>query len=476
MEHLYDKLIAYSKTDAYPYHMPGHKRRLCGNIPSEIMNMDITEIDGFDNLHQPEDIIKQLQEKAAELYHAEKSHFLVNGSTCGILSAISAALPEGGHILMARNCHKSAYHAAYLRGLRVTYVYPPMLSDFDIYDAVTPEQIAEALEEYSDIEAVLIVSPTYEGRIADVQAIAEVVHTKGIPLIVDEAHGAHLGLEEGFACNSNQAGADIVIHSVHKTLPALTQTALLHCNGNRINREKLERFLHIYQSSSPSYLLMAGIDNALQVVKEPGKELFQQFKASFYRMLEELSTCKHLRIMTNVSHKQDIGKLVIDCKHTEISGKQLYDILRERYHLQLEMACESYCLAMFTIGDDASAYERMTEALLEIDRELQGVAECRAGLKEEYPLLSQVGITQRAGIPLSKAWDIPWEEIPLQKAVGRDVADFVNLYPPGVPLLVPGEILSESLCEKLTALLAQGLNVQGIREEEGQYVLKCVVL
>ena len=481
MEHLYEKLTAYSKTDAYPYHMPGHKRRLCGNIPSVITDMDITEIDGFDNLHQPEEIIKELQEKTAALYSADRSYFLVNGSTCGILSAISAAVPQGGHLLMARNCHKSAYHAVYLRGLQVTYLYPPMFSDFSFFDGITPQQVEQALQRQPGIKAVFIVSPTYEGRIADVAAIAEIVHAKGIPLIVDEAHGAHLGLAEGFADNSNQAGADIVIHSVHKTLPALTQTAILHCNGNRINKEKLERYLHIYQTSSPSYLLMASIDNALQIVEKSGKELFLQFRDNYKQMLDRLSACINLRFVTEVSHKQDIGKLVIDCSATEMSGKQLYDILRERYHLQLEMACESYCLAMFTIGDDIQAYERMTKALLEIDGEIHPSGVCLQAAKNkekndlECNLCEQAG-TKGISLPLCRAWDMSWEEISLQQAVGRVVAEFVNLYPPGVPLLVPGEQFTEEMYRKLVSFLQQGLNVQGICRKDDQYALKCVLL
>lgn len=477
MEHLYDKLIAYSKTDMYPYHMPGHKRRLHGSMPSDIFEMDITEIDGFDNLHQPEEIIAGLQERAARLYGADKSYYLVNGSTCGILSAISAALPEGGHILMSRNSHKSAYHAAYLRNLQITYLHPPMVKGFDYCDAVTPLQVEKALEAQQDIQAVFIVSPTYEGRIADVKAIAGIVHAKGIPLIVDEAHGAHLGFAEGFADNSNRAGADLVIHSVHKTLPSLTQTALLHCNGDLINREKLERFLHIYQSSSPSYLLMASIDNALHTVETQGKELFRFLRENYINMLKQLKTCYKLRIMTEVSQKQDIGKLIIDCRYAGISGKQLYDMLSERYHLQLEMVCQTYCLAMFTVGDSKEAFERMTQALLQIDSELQGEREvCEEPQTADAFLTDDKIMQTNHSIPLAEAWNLPWEVVSLQQAVDRRVADFINLYPPGVPLLVPGEVLTKNTYEKLQKYLAQGLNVQGIQMIEGLYLLKCVIL
>ncbi|MCM1376809.1 MAG: aminotransferase class I/II-fold pyridoxal phosphate-dependent enzyme, partial [Muribaculum sp.] len=263
MEHLFTRLWENSESNFYPYHMPGHKRHVWGQLSESLARLDITEIDGFDNLHQPEGILDGLQKKAALLYGAEESFYLVNGSTAGILSAVSCALPAGGRILMCRNCHRSAYHAAYLRNLAISYLYPQVCDGYDIFDGVTAGQVQAALDRKPDVGAVLIVSPTYEGRISDVREIARVAHSRGIPLIVDEAHGAHLGLAEGFAPNSCQAGADLVIHSVHKTLPALTQAALLHVNGQLIDRDNLKRFLHIYQSSSPSYLLMASIDNAL---------------------------------------------------------------------------------------------------------------------------------------------------------------------------------------------------------------------
>ena len=159
MGELYRRLKAYSETDEYPYHMPGHKRQVCGELPQEIMNIDITEIDGFDNLHAPEEILLRLQEEAARLYGAEESFYLVNGSTCGVLAAISAAVPKGGRLLMTRGGHKSAYHAAYLRNLTISYLYPEMMQEYDIYDAITPEQIAEALAKEPVPDAVFLVSP-----------------------------------------------------------------------------------------------------------------------------------------------------------------------------------------------------------------------------------------------------------------------------------------------------------------------------
>lgn len=496
LESLYQRLKQYGEEDYYPYHMPGHKRNSCGEMPGELLKIDITEIEGFDNLHQPEGILLELQEKAARLYGAEESFYLVNGSTCGILSAISAALPQGAHLLMARNSHKSAYHAAYLRNLTVSYLYPPINQEYDICDVITPNQVRDALEAEPDIGAVFIVSPTYEGRIADIETIAHIVHEKGIPLIVDEAHGAHLGLvhmdsaepKQGekrciYHPNSCQAGADIVIHSVHKTLPAMTQTALLHVNGNRIDREKLRRFLHIYQSSSPSYVLMASIDNALQLVERRGEELFAAFEENYACMSEKLSACKYLKFLP-VDERQDIGKLVISAKQAGLSGKIIFNILLQDYHLQLEMAAGSYCLAMFTIGDTKEAFERMEQALLTIDKDIaEGkiVVEPVPCPSEKSDACSTERLVTRLAerkveyhsLPLAQAWDMPYEEIPLESATGRHVAEFINLYPPGVPILVPGEVLQEEQYRTIQRHIEQGLNVQGVSQEV-PYLVKVI--
>lgn len=471
MEHLFRKLQCYGNNDIYPYHMPGHKRQIAGELPKELYKMDITEIEGFDNLHQPEGILLELQKKAALLYGAEESFYLVNGSTAGILSAISAAIPFGGHILMARNCHKSAYHAAYLRKLKISYLYPTMLDDFDIYEAVTPEQIRSALEKEADIDGVLVVSPTYEGRIADIRGIAEVVHEKGIPLIVDEAHGAHLGLSMEVHENSCQAGADIVVQSVHKTLPALTQTALLHVNSNRINRDLLKRFLHIYQTSSPSYLLMASIDNALCFAEKNGKTAFAEFRHQYEEMLEKLSQCDHLRYLQSNDQKQDIGKLVISVKNADITGKQLYNMLLQKYHLQTEMATESYVLAMFTVADSREGYNRMTEALLEIDRGLAPQTESEKK-KKKYDFGVSGKEREEDILPLSEAWDAEREEILLDEAAGRYAGEFVSLYPPGVPILVPGEKITEELSHRVLRWWEQGLTVHGIEKRKEKHLIQ----
>ena len=462
---LFDRLTSYSESDYYPYHMPGHKRNQVGHLPESWTSTDITEIEGFDNLHQATGILKELQEKAACAYGAEESFYLVNGSTCGILSAISATVPFGGELLVVRNCHKSVYHGAYLRRARLHYIYPKQISGYDICEAVTVEQVMEALEKYLRVAAVLIVSPTYEGRIADIEAIVKVVHGKGLPLIVDEAHGAHLGFTTEIAVNSARLGADLVINSVHKTLPALTQTALLHVNGRLVDRDRLRRFLHIYQTSSPSYVLMSSIEEAVEIAKQAS--LFEGFVESWNTLLTQLLQLKHLRILSDILEdcekgRQDVGKLVVSVKGTELSGQRLYDILLKEYHLQPEMVCESYVLCMFTIGDGKEAYDRLVKALLEIDRKLATVS-----YKELYvlPYLEAVK-------PFFEAWDEEKEGISLEQAQGRIAGEFLNLYPPGTPIAVPGERLTEEAIAMLKKYLAEGLEVQGISVNRQIVVLK----
>ena len=443
-----------------------------GELPGDILGLDVTEIDGFDNLHQAEGILRRLQEEANELYRAGETFYLINGSTVGILSAVSAVLPEGGHLLMARNCHKSVYHAAYLRKLKLSYLYPARVQGFEFCEAVTAGQVEQALEREPDIGAVLIVSPTYEGRIADVREIARVVHGKGLPLIVDEAHGAHLGFAKGFAPGSCTEGADLVIHSVHKTLPALTQTALLHVNGSLVDRERLRRFLHIYQTSSPSYLLMASIEDAMEAVRQ-GQERFDWFSARYRRMLTNLRECRVLRLAPwrDVERgRQDIGKLVIAADRAGMSGQWLYDELRDKYHLQCEMSAGAYCLAMFTMADDEEAYTRMERALIQIDRELaEKMSQWTDSVRPR-----RVFSPPKIAYSLAEAWDMPYKMTRLSDSIDCPVAEFINLYPPGIPLLAPGEVMTEELCGEIMESRAQGLNVQGIEEREGDCFVKAI--
>ena len=479
MAELFQKLEEYAQSDYYPYHMPGHKRRLAGNVLAEVSRWDITEIDGFDNLHAAEDILKRIQEKAAKIYGADESYFLVNGSTSGILSAISATIPQNGKLLMTRGCHKAVYHAAYLRNLEIQYLYPGVHPQFGCNLPVTAEEIAQALEADHEIDAVCIVSPTYEGLVADVEEIAKVVHEKGLPLIVDEAHGAHLGFHPAWPQSSVTQGADIVIQSLHKTLPAPTQTAVLHVNGNRIHRKELQKYLRIYQTSSPSYLFLAAMEEAIEITSNRAEELFGTFLQNWTKMCDTLKKCRHLHFPAVPG--MDIGKLVIADKSNTFSGQQLYEKLLHQYHLQPEMAAGRYVLMMFTIGDTSEGYERLTKALLEIDKECekQAVLQIESMQSMGEATVSDVSIAKRnpAGLPqvsvlpvrysLWESWGQDTKEVEMKRAAGCVAGDFINMYPPGIPLIVPGEVFTEELCIYIQNCIQNGLNVQGVTIRDG---------
>ena len=465
MASLYDKLIEYNKSDYYGFHMPGHKRneKMFGTrLPYGI---DITEIDGFDDLHHAETLIKDQEERAARLYKAEETHFLVNGSTVGILSAILGVTNRGDKILVARNCHKSVYNAMELNGLRPIYIYPEYEKDLQINGEVSGEKIEILLNENPDIKAVMIVSPTYDGVLSDVEKIAQIVHKRGIPLIVDEAHGAHFGFHPYFPDNSNVKGADIVIHSVHKTLPSLTQTALIHINGEIVDREKVRKYLHMLQSSSPSYILMASIDRCMELLESEGDTLFELFAQRIDVLRTELQGLKHLEILQ--TEQFDRSKFLISVKKTGITSKKLADILLHTYHLQMEMTGGTYVLAMTALGDTKEGFERLKRALFKIDKSLSDEKQ-EDYLPVELPKLPLVCTNEE--IERKKCGN---EELILWKAsIGRISTEYAYVYPPGIPLIVPGEQITQEAIQVLALYAELGFSVEGIKVENYIGVLK----
>ncbi len=467
---LYQQLLENGKSDFYPYHMPGHKRKPLTEVLKRVCDIDITEIDGFDNLHHAEGILRDVQSRAAENYGAEESYYLVNGSTSGILSAISAVAGRGDTLLIGRNCHKSVYHGAYLNGIKLQYLFPKPMEDIGFSCGIKVDQVREALEksagEKSVIKAVLIVSPTYEGMVSDIEAIAKVVHSYGIPLIVDEAHGAHLGFHELWPKSACTQGADIVIQSMHKTLPSPTQTALLHVNGNLVDRKRLCRFLAIYQTSSPSYIFMAGMTEALDFMQKQGKEQMDKFVGFWRKMLLQLKDCKVLKIYPG----DDIGKLVISAKDSSISGQELYDILLAEYHMQMEMSGGNYVLAMFTLADEKDAYDRLTNAICELDKRL----ERREQSVHIFETKDIQIMRPKKEIEFWEAWDKPTMICELEKCNDCIAGEFINLYPPGIPMVVPGEVLNGDILEIIKEYMRQGLPVQGVKYQEGKVCLEVI--
>ena len=482
-EHLYQQLISYGKSDVYPFHMPGHKRRALP-FPNPY-TIDITEIDGFDNLHHAEGLIKEAEERAAKLYGADRSYYLVNGSTCGLLAAICAAARRGDKVLAARNCHKAVYHAISMQGLSAEFLYPA-ITQGDLQGQITAAQVEEALTKHPDIAVVILTSPTYEGIVSDVAAIAACCHAHGAALIVDEAHGAHFGFGAGFPENAVRLGADAVIMSLHKTLPSFTQTALLHCNGTRIDAGRVARYLGVYETSSPSYLFMAGMDACIDLIGEQGTELFAEYRRrldAFYRDTADLTQLHVMRredLCKEEAYDWDDSKLIIYAG--AMGGEALHQELLGHYHLQMEMVSADYVLGMTSLMDTDEGMRRLVSALHEIDEKNRRLDALR-GTDEENRRLdaalheidekngrldgAEAGFTARMyrenprRMQIYQALDLPYREVPLDESVGKMAADYVYLYPPGIPLIVPGEVITEDFIRHIRECRERKLNVEG---------------
>ncbi len=456
--------------------MPGHKRnkeiaqRTGVDLPYEI---DITEITGFDDLHHADGIIKEAEEEAAGLYHSEETHFLVNGSTVGILSAILGVTRRGDTILVARNCHKSVYHAIEMNGLHPVYLYPGYESREQMNTEVSVEDVKAALEADQKIRAVVLVSPTYDGVVSDIETIAAAVHAKGIPLIIDEAHGAHFGFHSYFPENAVKSGADLVINSLHKTLPSLTQTAVIHINGEIVDREKVRRYLHMLQSSSPSYVLMASIDACIQLLKHDGEELFDQYVTWLSEARAKLKNLRQLRLIETEHY--DRSKILISVADAELTSHELSRRLREDYHLEMEMTAGKYVLAMTSVGDTREGFERLVNALLAIDGDLSsGVS--RTDLRREQlvnvAVQRQNFTIQTNPLPHAQiiynsetARELPGTFLSWQQAVGHIALEYAYLYPPGCPLTVPGERVSQEVADMLQWYYEQGFDIEGLKKK-----------
>ena len=418
---LHDKL---KTLDKYPFHMQGHKRNPEFDITGS--EIDITEIEGFDNLHSPDGLILDIEKRLQSHYKSKKSFLLVNGSTVGILSAIFAVCNEGDKIIIARNCHKSVYNACVLLKLKVVYLEPEFDSVNQCYTGIMQDKVDEVTQRHSDAKAIVITNPTYEGRMSNIKA--------DIPLIVDAAHGAHLGLGNFPAYPKGS----IVISSLHKTLPALTQTAVLNIYDDKFTA-RAKRYLDILETSSPSYILMSSVSKCLDIIEN--KELFNEYykRLTDFRQIDLYSL--HLK------YSDDISKLVISTENTSMSGTELADILRNRYLIEPEMASLNYIVLMTSVGDTAEGFDRLQKALLEIDSTL---------LQKNEPPKRKPPVPD--GIKVF-AYPERTAETPLDSSAGKACAEFIYAYPPDIPIICPNEIISEATIKYLKELIDSGVNV-----------------
>lgn len=500
---LQTQLKEYVEEGLYPFHMPGHKRRI-QPAPDLPFLWDLTEVPGTDDLHDARGILRQAMERTARLWGADRTWYLVNGSTCGLLAGIRALVRRGGEVLCARNCHKAVFHALELAGARVHWLLPPVVESWGICGGISGGQVEQALRRHPGVKAVILTSPTYEGILSDVKEICRLCHEKNIPVLVDEAHGAHLlpvSEREGFPAGALSCGADLVVQSPHKTLPSLTQTALLHLKGHLVDPERIEEALDVFETSSPSYPLLASLDGCTGILRERGGELFSQWGLRLGRFMEEIRPLRRLRVFgarqqsetetagtENVYDSRrespcilrDPGKILIDAAPAGMSGRELADLLREEWKMETEMAQGSLLLAMTSPCDREDALDRLARALLAVDRrpavpvesaektgEGAGVSRSTETgsdpVPEAGPQTERAAVTAAGGFPpvhaactLAEAAEQETEAVPAAAAQGRICAEYLYFYPPGIPLLAPGEIITRRHLEFLGRVRESG--------------------
>ena len=453
------KLEEYGRGNTYPFHMPGHKRQ-----PFSFPNpytVDITEITGFDNLHHPTEDLADMERRWARLYNAKNAFFMVNGTTGGILTAVFSALKKGEELLLARNCHGSAYHGALLKDTKVHYIYPSFIQDASgvICGEISPKEMERCLQKHPKIKAVLFTSPTYEGVISDIRTLADIAHSYGVRVIVDAAHGAHFGICNSTYENPVTQGADLVVVSLHKTLPSLTQTALLLTSKDcDIPEEEIRFYLDCFETSSPSYVLISSGMKCLRYLEEKGEEAFSNYKALLDSFYEETKSLAHIKLLKNTKEtpmNKDFGKLVI-LGEGYISGTELFRRLRDEFDLELEMAATGYCIAMTSIMDTKEGLLRLKEALFFIDKDLKKQKKNKED--RNYPKTLQV-------MSMKDAVEGTKRRRPLEATKDCVSAGFVSFYPPGIPILAPGELITDEVIRSIKRGQRAGLNVMGITQE-----------
>lgn len=479
---LIEALLGAIRAGRARFHVPGHKgdssllveiEKLVG---ADVFRADYTEVEGLDDLHWPSGPIKEAEAMIAEAWGTEESFLLVNGSTVGIHAAVlacatarerGAARPK---VIIQRNAHKSVIGAMLLAGAEPHYVMPEMEPVSWTAAGVTPEALRQALTDCPGAAAVLLVHPTYYGIAGDIGALVDVAHGAGVPVIVDEAHGAHLPFHEGLPPSGLKVGADIVVSGAHKTAGALTQAAILHVQGSLVDRERLRAALRVLQSSSPSYILMASLDAARALMVTRGRDLLDRVIRLSEEAREEIGHIPGLRCLS----RKDVGRpgfryldptkltVVLD-DEAGFTGLELAGRLEEE-GVSVEMAGSRTVLAVLSYADSEDSLNSLVGAIRRstLDLRRRGHGRCPARRKEYFPSgLPEKVLSPRECFARTSRW------VPLDAAVREVSADVVAVYPPGIPLLCPGERVSAEVAEYLKSVIEEGYHVQGIRLDAG---------
>lgn len=466
---LFDALREYVDRDTVPFHVPGHKKghgmdaefkNFIGPNPFKI---DVTVFKLVDSLHHPTGPIKKAQELAADAYGAKASFFSIHGTSGAIEAMIMSVVSDKDKIIIPRNVHKSVTGGIILSGAVPIYMQPELDKKIGIAHGVTPKTVEKTLKENPDAKAVLIINPTYYGVSTDIKKIAEIVHSYNIPLIVDEAHGPHLGFNDKLPVSAIEAGADMCAQSTHKIIGALTQCSLLHVCSDRIDIHKVQQILNIMQTTSPSYILMASLDCARRQIAKSGKELLDYAIELCNYAREEINKipgfyCFGNEVLNNPgAFSFDPTKVTITCRDLGITGYDLDMILSNDYHIQMELSDLYNVLAVGSFGDTKENIDYLLKALKEISTKYYGKGLSKPDFIDIPKIPTQVLIPREAFYGSKHS-------VPISESVGLISGEFLMAYPPGIPVLCPGEIITSEIVNYVKLLKETGLYVQGTED------------
>lgn len=467
---LVEALQRFVEKEPISMHVPGHKNGLLSTLPNELksaLTYDVTELTGLDDFHHPEEAILKAEQLLSETYQSDRSFFLVNGSTVGNLAMIYATAKRNEKIVVQRNAHKSIFHALELVGATPVYVTPEWDDKTQTYTSVSFETLEDTLKIHKNINAVVLTYPTYYGMASkELKAQIELCHSLNIPVLVDEAHGAHLVANRMFPPSALDLGADVVVQSAHKTLPAMTMASFLHIKSNLVNVEKVNHYLRMLQSSSPSYLLLASLDDARHYIQKYLESDGVYFLNKRKLWIEALQLIESLQVI----EVDDPLKVLL--RVNGYSGFQLQAAL-ERNNIYVELADSHQVLLILPLLKTGQNYpfaelrSKIKDAVIELKKEPR-----LAKQLETHSIDITKIVMPEYSYDLLEQSEKEW--IPYTRSMGRVAAGMIIPYPPGIPLFVPGEKITVSKLSQLEELLMMGASFQGQHQLEKKliYVIK----
>ena len=459
-----NKLNDIVDEDLISFHVPGHKLGKIYNrlgytsIIEKIYKMDTTEIIETDNLHSPDGIIKESQKRASKAFKSDKTYYLVNGTTCGIQASIMTVCSPKDKLIVNRDCHQSVINGCILGDVKPVYINSNINKKNNIIEGINIDEVINVIDSNLDARAILLTYPTYYGCTYDLKSICDYAHNRNMIVIVDEAHGAHLGLSDKLPETSLEQGADIVIQSTHKTLPSFTQSSMLHINGNRIDDNKLEMNLRIMQSSSPSYSLMSSLELAVDIYINNGKELMKELLVNIDNFKDSIKD----NIPIDIYNDYDKTKIFIESKKLGLTGYKLEEILRYKYNIQVELSNYYGVLLICTIGNVSSDFELLKKSLIDIyDKYNKDIFLEEVIYPRDIPI--QV-LTPR------EAFYKPKKSVKIYDSIGMISGEYIIPYPPGISLLSPGEIISKDIIDYVVYCNQNGMSVSGMKDSKLEFI------